>query len=149
MSVTILSSSHFSNKGGVLYCMVPGITLVLFKMIDCPKCALLEPIFRNLSPLFPNINFTTAELRSQRNIYTMSLGTTTEIKEVPQIYIYFSNKPHARFSGNRNAESIKEFIINMINQQASFVQPQQQSQGYNNNRTTVAPNQNMYGGQQQ
>lgn len=149
MSITILSSANFQNKGGVLHCMIPGIALVLFKMVDCNKCALLEPIFRNLAPLFPNINFATAELRSQRAIYSMSLGTTTEIKEVPQIYIYFNQKAFARFSGNRNSESIKDFIINMINQQSSFVQPHQQSQGYNNNRTTVGPNQNMYGGQQQ
>jgi thiol-disulfide isomerase/thioredoxin len=121
---------------------VPNQILVFYKTSGCTYCKLLEPIVRQLANEDKRITYGIVDFTNDKAIVKMSRETTTVIETVPQLILYSDGKPYAKFTGEKNLNSLKSFLTTTLNtiaqkvNQQQFV-PQQQFP------------QNMYGGQQQ
>ena len=111
-----LTNMHFDiSDGKTMYLKLRGISFVLFKTAACTHCKSLVPIFNSLSN-DSRITMCVADVGSHRNIVQMSMRSTTPIKNVPMMILYSDGKPHANYNGERNINSIKQFIDTMLNQ---------------------------------
>jgi len=138
MSIHQLSTQNFhivGNQRQSLNINYGGNVLVFFKLQGCQGCAAFEPIFHQLSNEDRRVSYGILDLTYNRDIVQLSRSTTTPIQKVPHLILYSEGRPYARFKGEKNIQSLKNFISDATPQQTpqkpSFVQPQQQ---------------NMYGG---
>ena len=147
MSIHQLSTQNFHVVGQQrqsLNINYGGNVLVFFKLQECQGCAAFEPVFNQLSTEEQRVSVAVLDLTYNREIVQMSRSSTTPIQKVPCLILYVQGRPHARFKGQKDLQSLKNFITGALQavpqqppQQSSFV-PQQQP-----------PQQNMYGGSQQ
>ncbi len=137
MSIVQLYPGNFSLVGRQRKTMnisLPGNVLVLYIMQDCRGCQAVEPIFHELSRVESRVKYAICNLTNARDIIAMSHQTKTQIQKVPHMILYIMGRPHARFRGEKNIPSLRNFIGRALT--ASTQQPQEfvQQQG------------NMYGG---
>jgi thioredoxin family protein len=122
---------------------VQGIVVVFFKKTGCQGCAVLEPVYSQISAEDKRLVFCIIDLQYNASVTSMARDTSTPIQTVPQIFMYVNGRPHAKFRGQRNAQAVKAFINDAI---ISIPQPQQQPM-YNANAFVPSNvGQNMYGG---
>jgi hypothetical protein len=116
---------------------LPGSVLVLYVMQNCAGCKAVDPIFRQLANTEPRVKYAICDLTNAREIITMSHQTKTQLQKVPCLILYINGRPHARFKGDKNIPSLRNFCSNAL-----AAAPRQQQQEF------VQQGGNMYGGGQ-
>lgn len=115
-----LSSQHFqlvnTRGNNELRLRVPGPFVVLFKMSSCDLCnsqaiPAIQTLANNMggTPKFGII-----DVGQYRDVATSSQSTSTPVKSVPHIIFYMDGKPHSRYKGSIEYNSIRSFIIKMM-----------------------------------
>lgn len=129
MSITPLYPGNFKLVGRQRKTMnitLPGNVLVLYVMQNCAGCKAVEPIFRQLASTEPRVKYAICDLTNAREIITMSHQTKTQLQKVPCLILYINGRPHARFKGDKNIPSLRNFCSNALaaapRQQQEFVQ---------------------------
>ncbi len=119
MAIQLLYGQDFQQIGRQTKTMaikIPDPMLVLFKMVDCPNCKVVEPIFVQLSKEkdVPRIRYGIADVGQQKDIVAISRGTTTPLQAVPTLILYANGRPLAKFNGAKNLVSLKKFIATAL-----------------------------------
>jgi len=122
-----------------LHINLPGNVFVFFKMTTCNECPKFIPIFEQLAAKDRRVNYAIVNVEEYRDIVVMSRQSTTPIHSVPTLILYASGRPHAKFTGNKNFQSLQKFISDAL---ASIPQNPQSQQFMPHPQTQ----QNMYGG---
>jgi len=152
-SIQLLYSQDFQQVGQRTKTMAiktPDPILVLFKMIDCPNCKVVEPIFVQLSKErdVPPIRYGIIDLTQQKDLIALSKPTTTPLQAVPTLILYANGRPLAKFNGTKNLPSLKNFIKTALSS-AQTAPPQQemhQPQQFMPSTMGGGGGGNMYGG---
>lgn len=144
MPIHSLLSSNFSVVGRpgqkAMMINVPGVMLVLFEQNGCNSCAAFKPIFAQLANAETRISYGIINVSQFRDVIVMSRDTTTPIQGTPTLILYISGRPHTRFNGAKNLNSVREFI----NKSLQEVPP---SAGHSTYARSPEPAPtNMYGG---
>lgn len=113
------SNDQFSNTGvtePVKLCnKLKGLSLVYFSSNQCSFCDTFQPIFEQLPRAIGGCYFAIINVSNNNQIVKASTNSTTPIKYVPYLLLYFSGIPFMRYDGVRNLESIKTFIFEVAN----------------------------------
>ena len=128
-----LSTSDFEikqgNKGPALCIKIPDLTFVLFHADPdrCAHCHELIPEFVKLPYVISGCRFAMVNLNRNAEIVKMSKSTTTPLEYVPYLVLYINGRPFIRYEGDKNLESLAEFIaefMNRLKNQTNFVSTQ-------------------------
>jgi len=127
-----VTSQHFSqqrgNNGLSMMINLPGYVLCMFKMFNCPECSKVEPIFAQLAGRNASCRYVITDVSQNRDIVTMSRGTSTPIESVPKFIFYVEGKPVANYKGARNIESLNNFVNKIVGEWRAAA-PQYQQPG--------------------
>jgi hypothetical protein len=119
MSVVGLTNKNFllvGNQTKTLCVNVQGILLIYFKADSDTGCQTFDPVYAELVRKHPVIRYAICNFSEGQNrqVVDMARSTSTPITSVPVLVLYADGKPFAKFSGTRNAASVKSFIDKMI-----------------------------------
>ena len=115
MSIQYLSDANFSAPGGrSLRINLGGLVFVMFMSSNCPHCRTMQPIFQNLSKSELRVKFALANVGQFKRIAGLSQSTNTPIKFVPMMILYSNGRPHARYKGKQDPQSILSFLNKMV-----------------------------------
>ena len=88
-----------------------GLSLVYFSSNQCSFCDIFQPIFEQLPKAIGGCYFAIINVSNNNQIVKASANSTTPIKYVPYLLLYFSGVPFMRYDGVRDLNSIKTFIF--------------------------------------
>ncbi len=104
-----------------------GSVLVFFKMNGDVNCNQFEPIFAKLSRQDTRVAYAILDVSQYKSVVMWSRETSTHITAVPMLILYVNGRPHAKFNGTKNTESIQNFITKALQATGgSAAAPQQQ-----------------------
>lgn len=122
-------------NGDVLCIDVKDFCLLLFYAKTCVHCQNIIPVFKQLPGTIGGCQFGTVNIGVNKQLIDVSKNTTTPIKYVPLILLYYNGKPVMSFKSHNQIvteNELRKFIIDVsksLQQKQSFQQPQtQQSQ---------------------
>jgi len=117
MSITFLTQDNFVILGTRTKTMginIEGNVLVFFKMSGDGNCNQFEPVFAKLSRQDQRIGFAILDVTQNKNVVLWSRETSTPVVAVPMLILYVNGRPHAKFNGTKNTESIQNFITKAL-----------------------------------
>lgn len=130
-ALLFLSNDDFQiregQKGNLLCNNINGISLILFYSTKCVHCKELVPIFKSLVGTIGGVQFGIINVSVNKEIIQKASQTITEIRFVPLIILYVNNKPFMVYKGNRTAQDIQKFVVDVatnIQKKQSFSQKQ-------------------------
>lgn len=129
MSITFLSEDNFVILGTRTKTMginLQGNVLVFFKMTGDSNCGAFEPVFAKLSRQDPRVSYAILDVSQNKSVVAWSRETSTQITAVPMLILYVNGRPHAKFNGTKNTESIQNFITKALQATGGAAAPQQQ-----------------------
>lgn len=117
------------SKGPTLCLKFPDLTFVMFHADPqrCAHCEELLPEFRKLPYIIGGCKFALINLNRYPDLVRMSKSTTTPLEYVPYLVLYINGRPFIRYEGDKNLESLAEFIaefMNRLKNQTNFVSTQ-------------------------
>ena len=134
--ITFLKSSNFQLMGPqhkLLGINLQGAVLVFFKMSSCETCAAFEPVFVELSRVDRRISYGVIDVEKYTDVTVWSRNSNTPINGVPVLILYLNGTPKAKFTGNKNIASLRNFITNALappsGEPEEFQQPRQAGRG--------------------
>jgi len=126
MSLPSLSTSDFQlkrNANNKMYLSLinprfKGITLVLFKAINCPGCKKFEPDFVELYHRYKvnGVNFATLDVNSNNHLIKMTQSTDLPIVKVPTLILFKDGNIFAHYTGKKNEVSVSSFLNKILHQ---------------------------------
>lgn len=90
------------------------------------NCAAFEPIFAKISRQDPRVSYAILDVSQNKSVVSWSRETSTQITAVPMLILYVNGRPHAKFNGTKNIESIQNFITKALQATGGASAPQQQ-----------------------
>lgn len=119
MSIKFLSHADFVTIGTrqkTLCIRLQGNVFIFFKMRGCNNCAEFEPVFAQLSKMENRVACSVLDVTDQANreVVKWSRETSTPITAVPILILYVNGRPHAKFHGTKNIQSIQGFITKAL-----------------------------------
>lgn len=127
MSILALGEEHFVMSHRTLGIKVKGLVLVLFKLSDDGNSRKFEPTFAKLSMLDKRVYYGIVDIGNYPNIIRKSKDSSTPINGIPTLILYIEGKPHAKFNGSNNIESIQDFMTKALNMKPPQPHPPQQN----------------------
>jgi thiol-disulfide isomerase/thioredoxin len=114
-----LTSEDFNiqrgTKGDILCNGIQGFSLILFYSTYCTHCQSLIPIFKSLPGTINGCQFGIINVSQHRACIQMSKNTIAPITYVPYIVLYINGKPFMVYKGPYDANEIKRFILEVVN----------------------------------
>lgn len=117
------SIEHENNAINVMRCPFRGLSLIMFYSTRCGHCIKLVPKFKELPNMINGIQFGMINVTENQDVIGKSRGTTTELKYVPVIFLYYNGRPFMRYDGPPELAEISRFIAKeaqRLNQNDSF-----------------------------
>jgi hypothetical protein len=118
MSVAYLVSEDFSiqqsAKGNVLCHNIPNFSLVLYYSNFCKECEPILNVFKKLPNLVIGCQFGIVNVSTNKKCIELASKTITPIRYVPYIIMYINGKPYMSYNGDRDVNSIKQFVIEFV-----------------------------------
>ncbi len=116
MPVQYLSDANFSAPGGrSMRINIGGMVFVMFMSSNCPHCRTMQPVFEDLSKRELRVKFAFANVGQFKRVVGLAQTTNTPIKFVPTLILYYNGRPHARYKGKQDPQSIFAFLNKMVN----------------------------------
>jgi thiol-disulfide isomerase/thioredoxin len=128
-----LTSNDFEigqgSKGPSLTIKYPELIFVMFHAdaSRCPHCEELLPEFKKLPYIISGCKFALVNLNRYPDIVRLSNNTTTPLEYVPYLVLYINGKPFIRYEGDKNLQSLAEFVsefITRLKSQSNFISTQ-------------------------
>ena len=126
-----LSSEDFTvargTKGNILCNSIQGFSLILFYSTQCPHCQQLIPMFKKLPGTIGGCQFGMINISTNKQCVRISKETIAPISYVPYIVLYINGKPFIRYEGDKNLQSLAEFVsefITRLKSQSNFISTQ-------------------------
>jgi len=131
MSIYHLNAGDFSQEGGHLVANIGGITFIMFSSAKCTYCTNFLSEFEVLAGSIRGVNFGLCDVSKHAAVVTMASNSSTPMKGVPKFILYNDGIPYVEYSGQRNRNSIINFlqeIITKLNQKQPFARPRRTRQ---------------------
>ena len=124
--IVYLNTSDFVVGGEgakkILSVKIPGASLVLFYSNNCQHCKDVIHIFKQLPGTISGCTFAMVNINNNREVSKMSLECVNKIKYVPLIMLFYNGIPITQYSGPRNVQSIRKFIVDIARENPLFRQ---------------------------
>lgn len=113
-SIMFLNSDDFKVQDGTLTCALnKGLALILFYSTECPHCRPILPMFRAMPTVLHGCQYAIVNISNNQRLVQKAQPTTTPIKYVPDVLLYYNGRPVFKYSSKYSVEELKNFVITM------------------------------------